>query len=271
MCVVIKWTASKKSRRTTKSIRTTISQRQRNTGVPIKKFVTEVPLDDDNNEGANSDKWLHDKFDPSADNNNSEIFPPQRQVTDSDSDDSEADGKSTDRVEEKSVSDIPRGGAAVIVNNIGIHIVSEEIRELFEGFGEVLKATVYSDANDKSTGIGKVIFANLQDARDSIEEYNGRLLDKRRLELVLQEPSKNVEKVNIKLKEKKRKKPIIFDEGLPVRKRKTDGNVMFKIKIDDDDTLANAPMKGKRRVLINGKGTSDLVLKFYPLTVRHIC
>ena len=75
-----------------------------------------------------------------------------------------------------------------------------------------------------------------------------------------------------KLKEKKRKKPIVFDDDdLPVRKRKTDVNVMFKVKIDDDDTLANAPMKGKRLVLINGKGTSDLVLKCYPLTVRHTC
>jgi hypothetical protein len=39
-------------------------------------------------------------------------------------------------------SSIPTGGAAVIVNNIGADIVAEEIRELFETFGEVLMAKV---------------------------------------------------------------------------------------------------------------------------------
>jgi hypothetical protein len=149
---------------------------------------------------------------------------------------------------------------------------------------------VFTDADDRSSGLAKVVFAKRRDAEESVKAYDGRLLDQRRLELALQLPaaaavssssaaaasavsssaagSRGQPPAKAQAKppqsrpppEQNKKRKLDAgggsdDDGIPTRvKVSADDGVKVKVKLDDDESLASLPAQGVRRILIKGKG-----------------
>ena len=123
-----------KSKRSTENLRATIVARHRASEPSSKKFVTEVPIEEDDGDG---DVWLHDKF--SATDIDPAAFPPQKSSADDAEDESPAQSDGDDEHEDEDGQD----GVVVLVNNIGDDISQDDIQQLFELFGEVKAASVY--------------------------------------------------------------------------------------------------------------------------------
>ena len=149
-------------------------------------LVLQVPIEEnDDEEGADSEgqsseagvegMWAHDKYDP-------QVFPPQKpKKGEDDDDDDDGDGDTkAEESEDEAAAAVPQVPTVVLVNNLGPDITDDEIRQLFEQFGEVLEAKVYPDL-----GVARVKYPSLEVAEESVAAYDGRLLDQKRLEVTI--------------------------------------------------------------------------------------
>ncbi|MFH1005721.1 MAG: RNA-binding protein [Bacteroidota bacterium] len=70
----------------------------------------------------------------------------------------------------------------IYVSNLNFKVQDADLRQIFEGFGEVVSAKVIQDnQSGRSRGFGFVEMANDADARAAIEKLNGSDVDGRTL------------------------------------------------------------------------------------------
>lgn len=70
----------------------------------------------------------------------------------------------------------------VFVGNLSYKTTDEQLNELFEPFGKIVKASIIKDREtDRSRGFGFVEFDSADDVAAAIEEMNGKEIDGRSL------------------------------------------------------------------------------------------
>ena len=75
-------------------------------------------------------------------------------------------------------------GSKIYVGNLSFSFGEKELKEAFQGFGEITEATVISDRfSGRSQGFGFVTFANEEDAQKAIAEMNGKELSGREVKV----------------------------------------------------------------------------------------
>eukprot|EP00750_Incisomonas_marina_P033366 INCI9809.1.p1 GENE.INCI9809.1~~INCI9809.1.p1 ORF type:complete len:498 (-),score=102.43 INCI9809.1:160-1653(-) len=226
-------------------------------------LVLQVPIEEnDDEEGADSEgqsseagvegMWAHDKYDP-------QVFPPQKpKKGEDDDDDDDGDGDTkAEESEDEAAAAVPQVPTVVLVNNLGPDITDDEIRQLFEQFGEVLEAKVYPDL-----GVARVKYPSLEVAEESVAAYDGRLLDQKRLEVTIDREAaakaaaaaEKREAEQKKKESKKRKAATSVYDGVPVKVKVSSGGVKMKIKLDDEASLAKAKPRGNRKIRVVKNG-----------------
>ena len=65
----------------------------------------------------------------------------------------------------------------VFIKNLGENVTDDELRKLFEPFGNISSMVLARDANDqtKSRGYGFVCFSEPQSAKNAVNELNGKV------------------------------------------------------------------------------------------------
>jgi len=65
----------------------------------------------------------------------------------------------------------------VIVKNLGSHVTSDDVKEIFEKVGTITQAFVRFDKTGKSTGTAEVVYARKDDARKAQRDLDGAQVD----------------------------------------------------------------------------------------------
>lgn len=78
------------------------------------------------------------------------------------------------------------------VGNLSYEITSDQLKELFSEFGDVVDAVVITDKykGDRSKGFGFVEFAKEEDAQKALEAMNGKEVEGRALVVNVARPQK---------------------------------------------------------------------------------
>ena len=78
------------------------------------------------------------------------------------------------------------------VGNLSYDLSSDQLKELFSKYGDVVDAVVITDKfkRDRSKGFGFVEFAKDEDAQKAMEEMNGKEVDGRALVVNVARPQK---------------------------------------------------------------------------------
>jgi cold-inducible RNA-binding protein len=72
----------------------------------------------------------------------------------------------------------------IFVGNLPLNVSEDEVRRLFEPFGQVYQVRIMIDSHtDKSRGFGFVEMANAEDGEKAIVALNGTLLGDRALKV----------------------------------------------------------------------------------------
>jgi RNA recognition motif-containing protein len=72
----------------------------------------------------------------------------------------------------------------IFVGNLPLNVAEDEVRRLFEPFGQVNQVRIMIDSHtDKSRGFGFVEMANAEDGERAIAALNGTLLGDRALKV----------------------------------------------------------------------------------------
>ncbi|MBN2829242.1 MAG: RNA-binding protein [Candidatus Cloacimonetes bacterium] len=69
----------------------------------------------------------------------------------------------------------------IYVGNIAYSLSEADMKEAFEAYGAVESARIISDHDGRSKGFGFIEMPNADEARNAIEEMNGKELNERRL------------------------------------------------------------------------------------------
>jgi THO complex subunit 4 len=65
----------------------------------------------------------------------------------------------------------------VVVSNLGSHVTSDDVKEIFEKIGTITHAFVTFDKSGKSTGTAEVVYARKDDARRAQRDLDGAQVD----------------------------------------------------------------------------------------------
>lgn len=76
-------------------------------------------------------------------------------------------------------------GAKIQIDNLAFSVTSEDLRDLFEPFGELKRAAVHFDKSGRSLGRGTVLFVRRGDAIAAIKKYNNVPLDNSPMKITL--------------------------------------------------------------------------------------
>jgi len=76
-------------------------------------------------------------------------------------------------------------GKTVTVSNLDAEVTENDVKEIFQKIGKVVKASLNFDANGRSRGTGEVIFANKNQAQKAVDEYDRAEVDGRPMYLKL--------------------------------------------------------------------------------------
>jgi polyadenylate-binding protein len=68
-------------------------------------------------------------------------------------------------------------GNNLYVRNFGAEVTSDDLKDLFKGFGEITSARVMADDEGNSRGFGFLSFAQTEHANHALKEMNGRMLN----------------------------------------------------------------------------------------------
>lgn len=72
----------------------------------------------------------------------------------------------------------------VYVGNLSFKISEEDLKKLFESFGEIVEITLIKDKfSGRSKGFGFVTFAKDDDANKAIKEMNGKEIEGRQIKV----------------------------------------------------------------------------------------
>lgn len=74
--------------------------------------------------------------------------------------------------------------AKIYVGNLPFNITQEQLKKLFEPFGDIEEAVVISDKfSGRSKGFGFVTFTDKKDADKAVEDMNGKEIDGREIKV----------------------------------------------------------------------------------------
>ncbi|CEL92651.1 unnamed protein product [Vitrella brassicaformis CCMP3155] len=76
-------------------------------------------------------------------------------------------------------------GTTVTIEGLEYSVMQDDLYELFQSIGQVVKVWIDYDSTDRSAGSGGVVFASTADAEQAVKRYNGKLLDGKQLSLEL--------------------------------------------------------------------------------------
>jgi len=80
----------------------------------------------------------------------------------------------------------------VIVSNLGDHVTSDDVKEIFEKTGTITQAFVKFDKSGKSTGTAEVVYARKNDARIAQRDLDGAQVDGKTIRVNLSPESSNL-------------------------------------------------------------------------------
>jgi THO complex subunit 4 len=71
----------------------------------------------------------------------------------------------------------------LIISNLGEDVTTEDMKELFQDFGNVKSAGVHCDESGKSIGMAHIEFADKTHAMKAMKQYNGVPLDNKAMKI----------------------------------------------------------------------------------------
>eukprot|EP01025_Chloroclados_australasicus_P053802 TRINITY_DN635_c0_g1_i1.p1 TRINITY_DN635_c0_g1~~TRINITY_DN635_c0_g1_i1.p1 ORF type:complete len:282 (-),score=28.62 TRINITY_DN635_c0_g1_i1:174-1019(-) len=75
----------------------------------------------------------------------------------------------------------------LVVSNLNYNVSNEDIHELFSRIGDVRKYGIKFDRSGRSEGIAEVEFVNAQDAQNAVKQYDGVMLDGKRMSIQIKQ------------------------------------------------------------------------------------
>lgn len=90
-------------------------------------------------------------------------------------------GRSFDRFERRPLPAVD--GFEVFVGNLPFTTTSEEFQDIFKNTGDVKSAEVKMGRNGRSRGFGIIIYGNEDDAKKTIEAFDGQVIDGRTIQV----------------------------------------------------------------------------------------
>ncbi|XP_035437392.2 THO complex subunit 4-like [Spodoptera frugiperda] len=84
----------------------------------------------------------------------------------------------------------------LLVSNLDIRVSCFDIQELFSEFGTIMGIKLNDDTTQRSTRTAEITFERHADALKAYDEYNGRTLDERPMEISFENPNIQTEETN---------------------------------------------------------------------------
>ncbi|CBY20435.1 unnamed protein product [Oikopleura dioica] len=74
---------------------------------------------------------------------------------------------------------LDRSGCKIIIDNLDFGVTDDDMKDLFEEFGNIKRVSVLFNSHGKSTGSAEIVFRRAEFANDAQAQYDGVLLDGR--------------------------------------------------------------------------------------------
>jgi len=80
---------------------------------------------------------------------------------------------------------LDRSGCKIIIDNMDYGVTDDDMKELFEEFGNIKRVSVLFNSQGKSTGSAEIVFRRPEFANDAQVQYDGVLLDGRPMHITV--------------------------------------------------------------------------------------
>jgi len=80
---------------------------------------------------------------------------------------------------------LDRSGCKIIIDNLDFGVTDDDMKELFEEFGNIKRVSVLFNSHGKSTGSAEIVFRRPEFANDAQVQYDGVLLDGRPMHITV--------------------------------------------------------------------------------------
>jgi len=177
-------------------------------------------------------------------------------------------------------------GGKVVVSNLDAQVSENDVKEIFQKIGRVVKTMLNFDSNGRSRGTGEIVFASRNLAIKAVEEYNRAEVDGRPMYLkllggtpkkasvkkpVVKKKSTKKEKPQVQNKKKSKKKPQVQNKKKSKKKPQVQSKKKSKKKPQVQNkkkskkkSVKKSPKKKSNKKKANGKKGKGRVAKKKP-------